>query len=131
VICRYLDDISGAALYPQTRLYEVLTLEATADGIMDAAVGMIYEMRFREDNAWPVWLDKQWLKVDRALSAIESRWMSHLTGPLTMAQVAVGSALGYLDFRHPDRGWRVQHTALSDWQDRFAERQSMKETHPG
>ena len=48
VICRYLNDISGAGLYPAERIWDVLTLEALADGIMEAAVLMIYEGRLRE-----------------------------------------------------------------------------------
>jgi hypothetical protein len=43
VICRFLDTHAGGHFYPEARLWEVLTLEATADGIMEAAVGIIYE----------------------------------------------------------------------------------------
>jgi glutathione S-transferase len=56
--------------------------------------------------------------------------MSHLSGPTDMGQVAVGCALGYLDFRHADRPWRDQHPALAAWYDRFAERPAMRATAP-
>ena len=128
VICRYLDDRATAGLYPQARLYETLTLEATADGIMEAAVLMVYQARFGEGPQ--AWIDAQWDKVGRALDAIEQRWMSHLEGPLDAAQIAVGCALGYLDFRHPQRGWRDGRLALGEWEARFAERPSMKATAP-
>lgn len=130
VICRYLNDMAGGQFYPESRLYEVLTLEATAEGIMDSSVGMTYEMRFREDRAWPEWLDKQWVKVDRALTAIEERWMSHLSGPVTMAQIATGCALGYLDLRHDARGWRNGRGALASWYEDFSQRLAMQETAP-
>lgn len=130
VICRYLDDIADAGLYPETGLWEVLTLEATAEGIMDAAVGMTYEARFREENAWPEWLDKQWEKIDRALTALESMWMGHLTGPINMGQIATACALGYLDLRHDARAWRSGRPALADWYEGFRQRPSMQDTAP-
>ena len=102
VITRYLSAQGKGELYPEVRIWEVLTLEATADGIMDAAVLMVYEGRTRpEDKQFDGWVEAQWLKVARALDAIEERWMSHLAGPLDMAQVGVGVALEYLDLRAP------------------------------
>jgi len=132
VICRYLDDLATANLYPQPpMLWETLTLEATAQGIMEAAVLMVYEGRVRpEDKQYDGWLDAQWSKVSRALDAVESRWMSHLAGPLDMAQIAMACALGYLDFRHPDKDWRAGRPSLAAWEAKFAERPSMKASIP-
>ena len=104
VITRFLDARAGGKLYPEARIWEVLTLEATADGIMDAAVSMTYERRIRpEDKVYEPWIEAQWSKVSRALDALNERWMSHLEGPLCMGQLALGCALGYLDFRHDAR----------------------------
>ncbi|WP_375260433.1 glutathione S-transferase [Palleronia sp.] len=131
VICRYLDDRAGARLYPQQRLWDVLTLEATADGIMDAAVLMVYEWRVRpEDKRFPDFVDAQWGKVTKALDAIENRWLSHLSGPLHMGQIAVGCALDYLDFRHGDRAWQDDRPGLAAFQARMAERPSFSATVP-
>jgi glutathione S-transferase len=131
-ICRFLDDLAGGRLYPpKPRLWETLTLEATADGIMDAAVLMVYEARVRPEAArHEPWVEAQWAKVARALDAVEGRWMSHLAGPLDMAQIAMGCALGYLDLRHGARNWRAGRPALAAWADRFGERPSMKATEP-
>ncbi|RMH48181.1 MAG: glutathione S-transferase [Alphaproteobacteria bacterium] len=129
VICRYLDAVAGTKLYPEDAIWDTLTLEATADAIMDAAVLMTYERRFRaEPNA--DWLAGQWAKIERALSALEARWMSHLEGPDMIGQIAVGCALAYLDFRHADREWRRGHGALSAWEGRFAQRPALKATMP-
>lgn len=129
VICRYLDALAVGDFYPASRLWEVLTLEATADGIMDAAVGMVYEARFRpEAQQSPDWLEAQWTKVDRAVGALNARWMSHLAGPVHMGQIAVGCALSYLDFRHESRNWRAGRDALAVWHSDFATRSSMVET---
>jgi glutathione S-transferase len=131
VICRYLDAKAGAALYPEARLWEVLTLEATADGIMESGVLMAYETRLRPEGARSEpWVEAQWAKIARALDALEDRWMSHLAGPLDMAQIAVACALGYLDFRHDARGWRNGHPALAAWYEGFAARDSMAQTVP-
>ncbi len=132
IICRYLDDLAGGRLYPgKPRLWETLTLEATADGILDAAVLMVYENRLRPEQARsPAWVESQWQKIARALDAVEGRWVAHLAGPLDMAQVAVGCALGYLDFRHAARDWRAGRPALAAWEARFAERPAMQETRP-
>jgi len=131
VICRYLDQRGGGGLYPPGRLWEVLTLEALSDGIMDAAVLMVYEHRCRAPGEISqTWLEAQWGKVTRALNAVEDRWMPHLAGQLTMAQIALGCALGYLDFRHADRDWRTGRMALAEWERRFAERPAMQGTRP-
>lgn len=131
VICRYLDATFRAGLYPETRLWEVLTLEATADAICDAAVLMVYETRYRpEDQRYAPWVDGQWAKIDRALDAIEASWTSHLSGKLTMAQIALGCALAYLDFRHGDRDWRRGRPELAGWIADFAARPSMLATAP-
>jgi glutathione S-transferase len=131
VICRFLDAKAGAGLYPEARIWETLTLEATGDGIMDAAVLMVYEVRHREENQRnAAWVEGQWAKVARALDAIEARWMSHLHGKLDAGQIAVACALAYLDFRHGDRDWRKAHPALAGWYQRFAARPSMEATVP-
>ncbi len=131
VICRFLDDRAGAGLYPETRLWETLTLEATADGIMEAAVLIVYEGRLRpEELHYEPWLDAQWGKVTRALDALQERWMGHLAGKLDAGHIAVGCALGYLDFRHDARNWRQGHDALADWYADFAKRDSMQATIP-
>lgn len=131
VITRYLDDRVGAGLYPESRLWDTLTLEATAEGIMEAAILMVYEHRVRpHEKVFDGWLEAQWDKIDRAVAAIDARWMSHLAGPLDMGQIAVGCALAYLDFRHGDRNWRKGRDALDDWFAVFAERDSMTATAP-
>jgi glutathione S-transferase len=132
VITRYLDDLLHARLYPAApHLWDTLTIEATGDGISDAAVLMRYEVFVRpEATRSPEWADAQWQKIDRALAALEERWMSHLNGPLDMGQIAVGCALGYLDLRHGERNWRADHPALAAWSAGFAARPAMQATAP-
>jgi len=131
VITRFLDARAKSGLYPEARIWEVLTLESMADAIMDAAVLITYEGRVRpEEQQSDVWKEAQWGKIRAALDVINARWMSHLAGPLDASHIAVGCALGYLDFRHDARGWRSGVDALAKWNEAFQERDSMKATAP-
>lgn len=132
VICRYLDARAGGVLYPDgNRLWDTLTLEATADGILDAALLMVYERRIRpQEYQYLAWSDSQWHKIARAAAALNNRWISHLSGPLDMGQIAVACALGYCDFRHADRNWRAGNDALDDWFAGFLDRESFQATIP-
>ncbi len=132
VICAYLDAAGEGGLYPQgDSRWDVLTLEALADGILDAALAMTYEARLRpEDKQWPEWVDGQWDKIARACTAVNERWMSHLAGPLDMGQIALACALGYVDFRHGARNWRAGNEALADWYTGFESRADFAATAP-
>ncbi|OUS04146.1 glutathione S-transferase [Rhodobacterales bacterium 52_120_T64] len=133
IITRYLSTLAPASeIYPDDdSLWDALTLEATADGIMDAAVTMIYELRIRpEDKVYKEFIDAQWQKIDRALSAIESRWMTQLNEQKNLPVLAVAAALDYVDFRHDDRNWRDTHPTLATWEAEIRERPSLVATIP-
>ena len=130
VICRFLDARTNAGLYPVNN-WDTLVLEATGDAICDAAVSIVYEARFRPENMQvESWTDAQWSKVESALDALGSRWMSHLEGPIDIGHLSVACALGYLDFRHDARDWRKGRDGLADWARRFNTRESMQATIP-
>lgn len=129
VICLYLDGLYDAGLYPQDRLFEVLKLEATGDGILDSALAMIYETRFHPpEKVHEPWIERHWDKVTRALDHLEQSCGAHLSAPLDAGQIAVGCALGYLDFRHGARDWRQGRPALSSWFAALCARPSMEAT---
>lgn len=92
---------------------------------------MVYERRLREvAQQSDTWVENQWEKVSRGLDALDNRWMAHLHGPLDIGHIAVGCALGYLDFRHEDRNWRKGRDALAAWAAKFNARDSMQATVP-
>lgn len=131
VITRYLDTLWSLGLYPEATIWDTLTLEASADAMMEAAVLMVYESRVRpQDLAYAPWVEAQWGKVSRALDALEATWMDHLSGPTTAAHIAVGCALSYIDFRHADRAWRAARPDLAAWHAVWADRESMQLTTP-
>ena len=131
VICRYLNDRANADLYSADDIWKMLTLEATADAIMEAAVLMTYERRIRpEEMVYEPWIDAQWAKAERSIAAIASDWGDFLQGPLNMGQISVACALNYVDFRHDDRDWRTANPRLADWFASFSERPAMVATRP-
>jgi glutathione S-transferase len=133
VICEYLDSLhDGARIFPPAgeARWRALRLQALADGILDAAILKMLETRRRpEALRWDGWIKLQGGKIGRALDQLE-REAEALAGPLTIAQIAAGCALGYLDFRFPGEAWRATRPALAAWYEGFAQRPSMRQTGP-
>ena len=133
VICEYLDSHhDGRPLFPREpeERWRTLRLHALADGILDAAVTRLIEgARRPAEYRWPEWDARQKAKIDRALDSLEGEAAS-LDGPLDIGEVALGCALGYLDFRFAGEDWRSAHPKLAGWYEAFAERASMQATIP-
>jgi glutathione S-transferase len=136
VICRYLDDLAGTGAYPKDAdIWRTLTLEALADGILDAALLMVYETRLRPEKLrFAPWVEAQATKIIRVLDALEADWLGHLTTPRKgcpdMGTIAVGAALGYVDFRLAHLEWRAGRPGLAAWAAEFALRPAMVVTVP-
>jgi glutathione S-transferase len=122
VILEYLDHLAGGGrIIPREpdRRFAALRLQALCDGIMDASILRIYEARFRpEPIRHQPWLDMQAGKVARALAALEADPPA-LDATPDVGQIALASALGYLDLRFKGE-WRAGHPRLVAWLDRFA-----------
>ncbi|RTL62745.1 MAG: glutathione S-transferase, partial [Hyphomicrobiales bacterium] len=98
---------------------KTLVLGALADGILDAALLLVYEKRFRPEEKWHApWTERQQAKVDRALDYLEAAPPAMTSGP-TYGHMTLACALGYLDFRHEGK-WRAGHPKLVQWLDAFA-----------
>lgn len=135
VITRYLDATFSTGLYPEgDAIWKTLTLEAHADGVLDAALLCVYEVRARdEEDRSAAWVEAQRGKINRGLDALEAGWLDHLNGPLDMGTVGIGCALGYLDFRAEMGGfgnWRDGRPGLAAWGDAFLSRPFMVATAP-
>ena len=131
VICRYLDHRANAGLYPEgDALFPVLTAEALADGIADAGLLATYEWRLRpEEIRYQPWIDGQVGKIGRGLGVLEQTDLV-LSGPINAAKIAAACAIGYIDFRLADLGWRDGCPKLAAWYAAFAEMPAMKATVP-
>jgi len=139
VIVEYLDTLSPVGkLIPSTgrERAEVKTWEALADGVMDASIlarlEAIWPGRSAEQRS-TAWVDRQMGKVNDVLAAMAAALgdKAYCSGiHLSLSDISVGCALGYLDFRFPDIAWRSAHPALAKLQDKLAQRQSFIDSFP-
>jgi glutathione S-transferase len=139
VIVEYLYTMSpvGKLIPPSGReRTEVKTWEALADGLLDAAIAARLEAHWagRSDaERSQAWIDRQLGKVHDSLAAMSKGLdeKAFCTGNhLSLSDIAVGCALGYLDFRFPNIDWRGSHPNLERLHDKLMQRSSFQETLP-
>ncbi len=136
VITEYLDAISPVAhLIPEPTRERSLVKrwEALADGVLDAGVAIVLELRRPENERSPAWMARQRGKLERGLAAMskelgQRQWCT--SEAMNLADIATGCALLWLDFRFPDLGWRGQYPNLDALAKKLAQRKSFKETPP-
>jgi glutathione S-transferase len=121
VICEYLDTLAPSpVLFPASGVarFKTLTLGALADGILDAALLLVYEKRFRDEKMHvKAWIDRQQGKIDRSLDQLEKAPPTWDKNP-DYGHLTLACALGYLDFRHEGK-WRAGHPKLVKWLESF------------
>ena len=120
VIMEYLDTLAGGGKIIPTETaarFEALTTASLADGILDAAILIIYESRYRPDQTpYEPWLEFQRGKIVRALDELAGQ--PPAVSPVTVGSIGVACALGYLDFRK-QVDWRKSHPTLIGWLESF------------
>jgi glutathione S-transferase len=136
VIVEFLDSVSPISrLIPadNREKIQVKRWEALADGVLDAAVAVVLEARRPAKQSSAQAIDRQKGKIERSLAVMSKELEDKpwCTGnAFTLADIACGAALGYLDFRHKQMGWRVLHPNLARLAAKLAERPSFAETLP-
>lgn len=136
VIVDYLDAASPVGrLIPDDTRQRIQTRrwEALADGCTEAAIAMVLEQRRPPAQQSSEWIARQQVKVDRALKAMAEELATRtwcMGDSYTLADIAVGCTLGYLDLRLPDRNWRAQYPNLDTLYQKLAKRASFKSTVP-
>ena len=139
VIVEYLDTLSPVGkLIPAMgrERAEVKTWEALADGVLDAAILARLETHWAgrgKAQRSQAWIDRQLSKVHASLKAMsqglgEKPFCAGIY--LSLADIAVGCALGYLDFRFPEIDWRGSYPNLAKLHDKLIQRQSFADTKP-
>lgn len=129
MILRYLNGKAGGSLFPADD-WAMIRRESTAEGMLDAALLLRFETFARPaELRWQGWIDGQSQKVNQCLAAL-NKDVAEL-GRVDAASITAGCALGYLDFRFPDWGWREGHDGLAKWYEEFRKRPSMETTKPG
>jgi len=132
VICEYLNTLGDGHLLPSQGpgRWAVLVDQALADGLMDAAVLTRYEDAVRPESLrWNDWSAGQLDKVTCGLAEIERR-QDALGDRVDAGTIALGCALGYLDFRFESFGWRGKAAKTAAWFEGFSQRSSMLATRP-
>lgn len=139
VIVEYLDGLSPVGKLIPTKgreRVEVKTWEALADGILDAAILARLEATWPGRSAEqrsPAWIERQLIKVERSVQAMEK---SIGDKPFccgiyfTLADIATGCALSYLDFRFPELAWRQHAAKLNQLMIKLEQRACFIETKP-
>ncbi len=122
VILEILDHLAGGGrIIPRepTARFAALRLQALCDGILDAAVLIVYEDRYRPaDKKVQAWVDRQTDKIARGLAALEAAPPA-LDAVPDVGQIALACVLGYGDLRFCGN-WRKGHPRLVAWHDKFA-----------
>jgi glutathione S-transferase len=116
---------------------EIKTWEALADGLLDAAILARLEATWtgrtkaQRSNAW---IERQMVKVNDAVKAMslglgEKPFCAGIH--MSLADIAVGCALGYLNFRFPELDWRTEYPNLVRLHEKMLQRPSFADTQPG
>lgn len=132
VIIEYLDHLAGGGtLVPPVgpERWRALRVNALADGLLDAGVSARTETTRPAEKQWDVWIAAQRAKVVNCLDRLENECATFAASP-TIGEIAAGCALGWLDFRLPDLGWREGRPTLAAWYEVFAARPAMTATAP-
>ena len=139
VIVEYLDTLSPVGkLIPTVgrERAEVKTWEALADGLLDAAIlarlEATWDGRTKAQRS-DAWIERQLGKITASLKAMnrglgDKPYCSGIH--MSLADIAVGCALGYLEFRFPEITWRADYPSLAKLQDKLMLRASFADTRP-
>jgi glutathione S-transferase len=130
VICEYLDTLGDEPrLVPPDGPARIVALrdQALADGLMDAAVATILELRRPETMQSAHWLRRWRTVIERAVAAVAEY---PFPARFDIGAISIACALAYLDFRFPDIAWRTTQPSLAAWLDDVSMRDSMLATRP-
>lgn len=131
VICEYFDSLetARARVFPPGKArWDALTRHALAHGLTEALILWRNELNRAPDQQLPKLLAAFTVKVDAALDRLERDAPDFGALPFDIGHAATGCALGYLDFRFGDLGWRDNRPALTAWQAGFDARPSARAT---
>ncbi|MFC3674250.1 glutathione S-transferase family protein [Ferrovibrio xuzhouensis] len=131
VVCEFLDAEAGGSLFPPRgpKRWRSLRRQALGDGLAEAVVRRFVELRRPPEQRGAAVIARQTEAIAYTLAALEAEAQS-LSEPPTIGEISIGCALGYLDFRNPDEGWRAGHPDLARWFAVFDARPAMQATRP-
>lgn len=131
VICEYLDSLhDGHKLFPASRAmrWTALRRHALGNNLIDNLMLWRNETLRPQSQQSPDTLAAFELKVLNAVTALDGEAAALTAAPVDIGHVAIGSALGYADFRFAQLGWRAGHSHITRWFEQFVLRPSMRDT---
>ena len=134
LIVHYLDNVDGKPLTPKNAAgyWQAQWWQALGNGIIDAGIARIMEMRRPGDKQMPEKIAREEKRIQRAVGLAESafRGGEFLVGDrFSLADLVMGAGLQYTDFRYP-HDWRSRAPRLAKWHAGIAGRRSFEETLP-
>ena len=136
VIVEYVDLVSPVSRLipePARQRIAVKKWEALADGVCDAAAAIVVERRRPSHLQSDEWIDRQRRKISEGVAEL-SRELGERTWchgeSCSLADIATGCALGYLDLRHAELDWREAYPNLERLAEKLGKRPSFAETAP-
>jgi glutathione S-transferase len=136
VIVEFLDAASPISrLIPEDHRERVAVRrwEALADGVLDAGILLRQETLRPKNEQSPAWIKRQLGKAERGLASMAEELADGVwchNERYTLADIALGCCLGWLEFRHPAIRWRAQHANLARHLDKLSARPAFAETAP-
>lgn len=134
LVCEYLDWIApaGPLLVPTVgaERFAALRLHALADGLIDATVTRLLDLRRPAELQWQAWRERQAAAVLRTCDLLEGEAAEIARAPLSIGPLTLAVALDYLDLRFAEFGWRSGRTRLAEWHAAFRTRPSLADTVP-
>lgn len=136
VICEYLDELGNGPFFPRPKLlreaqgrWRALTLQALGDGLADAVVRRNQERRLPPEKRSDDVIERQTRSIEASFAVLD-RMAPKFPAEPTIGELAVACAIGYLDLRVPEDGWRQRYPRLAAWLEVFSERPSAQATKP-
>lgn len=130
VICEYLDELGAGTLFPRagSDKWQALRWHAFGDGLLDALI--LWRNERERATPLPALLEAFELKTRAALKQLDDEAQALNETAFSIGHIALGCALGYLDYRFDAFGWRAQAPRLAEWYAELRTRPSFQTTEP-
>lgn len=129
-ICLYFDGITkNKTLFPKKNYWQIMTYTSIANGLMEAVLERFMETSRLDGEKSETFIKKLEIRANRTIDWLNNNIEYLKDNYLTMDKIAIACALDYTIFRFTDN-WMSQNLELSNWFDKFKERDFMKNTIP-